>query len=76
MATQADFFRIWDQAEAITTRQRKSESYERHLMETSEILIRAGSLVKASGIDAKDLNAEVPGLDEVIRDLKDLLPGL
>jgi hypothetical protein len=45
-------------------------------METSEILIRAGSLVKASGIDAKDLNAEVPGLDEVIRDLKDILPGL
>jgi hypothetical protein len=73
MATQADFFLIWDQAEATTKRQRKSESYERYLMETSEILIRAGALVTASGIDQKDLNAEVPGLDEVIAELKDIL---
>ena len=73
MASQADFFRTWVKAEKIMKRRSKDGSYDRQLIDTSNMLLRANALVQASGIDPKDNNAQVPGLDAVIRDLKDFI---
>ena len=69
MASQADFFAVWDKI----TKRRSVNSPTSHFLETSKILLEANRLIEASGINPKDYKAQVPGLDRMIRQANEFL---